>query len=168
MIFSGSHISTPGGWARLRNRLARARYFRGHGVHSPFVYGIVREVFMRRDMLVGDRALYRALLRLGLRERRAVQLQNLAIHCGCESFGIDREDPQLMILTPGLPRTVSLALVRSASTSGATVVMLAPYQGVERQVLCAQIVAGHTSTTIDKWHFLVIFNNYLPKQHFQI
>ena len=47
--------------AELHNRLVRARYFRGHGVHSPFVYNIVREVFMRGELLPGDRRLYRAL-----------------------------------------------------------------------------------------------------------
>lgn len=43
--------------AGLKNRLVRARYFRGHGVHSPFVYAIVRQVFMRHDLLPGDREL---------------------------------------------------------------------------------------------------------------
>lgn len=53
----GGHPSDCGcraGMAELRNRLSRARYFRGHGVHSPFVYTIVREVFMRRELLPGD------------------------------------------------------------------------------------------------------------------
>ena len=40
----------------LRNRLSRARFFRGHGVHSPFVYDVVRNVFMRDTLLPGDRA----------------------------------------------------------------------------------------------------------------
>lgn len=39
----------------LRNRLSRARFFRGHGVHSPFVYDVVRHVFMRDTLLPGDR-----------------------------------------------------------------------------------------------------------------
>jgi len=43
----------PGRVSELRNRLSRARYFRGHGVHSPFVYDIVRSVFMRDDLLPG-------------------------------------------------------------------------------------------------------------------
>ena len=75
-------LRLSGRMAELRNRLSRARYFRGHGVHSPFVYTIVREVFMRRELLPGDRALYGALLEAGVSRRRAVQLQNLAIHCG--------------------------------------------------------------------------------------
>ena len=48
----------PGRVSELRNRLSRARYFRGHGVHSPFVYDIVRSVFMRDDLLPGRRDLY--------------------------------------------------------------------------------------------------------------
>ena len=30
-------LRLSGRMAELRNRLSRARYFRGHGVHSPFV-----------------------------------------------------------------------------------------------------------------------------------
>lgn len=40
---------------RLRSHLARARFFRGHGVHSPFVYAIVRQVFMKTELAEGDR-----------------------------------------------------------------------------------------------------------------
>ena len=66
--------------AELRNRLSRARYFRGHGVHSPFVYDIVREVFMHDGLLPGDRTVYDSLTAAGVSRRRAGQLQNLAIH----------------------------------------------------------------------------------------
>ena len=61
-----------GGMRRLGSRLARVRYFRGHGVHSPFVYDLVREVFMRRELLPGGHALYDALLAAGVSRRRAV------------------------------------------------------------------------------------------------
>ena len=36
------------------------------------------------------------------------------------------------------------------------------------EALCAQIVSGHRSTTVDNRAYLLIFNNYLPKQHFRI
>ena len=68
----------PGRVSELRNRLSRARYFRGHGVHSPFVYDIVRSVFMRDDLLPGRRDLYEALLTAGVSRRRAVQLRSSA------------------------------------------------------------------------------------------
>ena len=74
-------LRLSGRMAELRNRLSRARYFRGHGVHSPFVYTIVR---------------------------------------------------------------------------------------CERQALCRQLVAAHRSTSVDNRGYLLLFHNYLPKQHFRI
>ncbi len=41
------------GLKQIPSRIRRARYFRGHGVHSPYVYAIVRKVFMR-STLIGD------------------------------------------------------------------------------------------------------------------
>ena len=89
----------PGRVSELRNRLSRARYFRGHGVHSPFVYDIVRSVFMRDDLLPGRRDLYEALLTAGVSRRRAVQLQNLMIHCGYTTFGLNRADAEFCVAT---------------------------------------------------------------------
>ncbi len=170
MKLSGHRLSLhlPRRVAELHNRLSRARYFRGHGVHSPFVYAIVREVFMRRELLAGDRGLYEALLAAGVSQRRAVQLQNLAIHCGYATFGLNRADADLCIVTRDLPRAETLSLVRAAAEGGHTVAILSPYDGRERQALCAQIVSGHRSTTVDNRAYLLIFNNYLPKQHFRI
>lgn len=170
MKLTGHRLSLhlPRRMAELRNRLSRARYFRGHGVHSPFVYDIVREVFMRSELLPGDRSLYERLVGAGIPHRRAVQLQNLAIHCGYSSFGMNRADADLCIVTRDFPRSETLALIRSAAEGGHTVAVLSPYDGRERQALCAQIVAGHRSTTVDNRAYLLIFNNYLPKQHFRL
>ncbi|WP_418991204.1 hypothetical protein [Alistipes sp.] len=167
----GGHIlrvRLAGRVAELRNRLSRARHFRGHGVHSPFVYDIVRHVLMRSDLLPGDRSLYRALLERGVAPRRAVQLQNLAIYCGLHTFGLDRAGADLCILTRELPRRETLAAVRAAARSGSTVAILAPCEGIVRQALCRQIVASHRSTTVDNRGYLLLFNNHLPKQHFKL
>lgn len=170
MRFGGYPLSLrlPGRVAELRNRLSRARYFRGHGVHSPFVYDIVREVFMRDGLLPGDRTLYEALTAAGISRRRAGQLQNLMIHCGYKSFGLNRADADLCVALRGLPRAETLALVRAASEAGHTVAVMSPYDGHVRQALCRQIVARHGSTTVDNRGYLLIFNNHLPKQHFRI
>ena len=127
----------------LRNRLSRARFFRGHGVHSPFVYDVVRNVC-------------------------AVQLQNLAIHCGYASFGLNRADAEFCIATRGLSRAETLALVGDAAAAGNTVAVMSPYDGRERRAMCLQIVAAHRSTTVDNRGYLLVFNNNLPKQHFRI
>ena len=158
----------PGRVSELRNRLSRARYFRGHGVHSPFVYDIVRSVFMRDDLLPGRRDLYEALLTAGVSRRRAVQLQNLMIHCGYTTFGLNRADAEFCIATRSLSRTETLALVGDAAAAGNTVAVMSPYDGRERRAMCLQIIAGHASTTVDNRGYLLIFNNHLPKQHFRI
>lgn len=154
--------------SELHNRLVRARYFRGHGVHSPFVYDLVRSVFMRDELLPGDRELYRALLAAGVARPRAVQLQNLAIHCRYATFGLDRADADLCVVTRALPRARLFALVREAAERRNTVAVLWPYADRERQAICRQIVAMHRSTTVDNRGYLLVFNNHLPKQHFRI
>lgn len=154
--------------AELRNRFSRARYFRGHGVHSPYVYTIVRRVFMSRELLPGDRELYRSLLAGGVAPRRAVELQNLAIHCGYGSFGLNCAGAELCVVLPGVPHAEVLGVVRAAIEAGRTVAVISPYEGRERQDLCRRIVAEHRSTTVDNRGYLLIFNNHLPKQHFRI
>lgn len=152
----------------LHNRLVRARYFRGHGVHSPFVYGLVREVFMRRTLLPGGRELYGELLAIGVPERRAVQLQNLMIRCGYATFGMNRADAELCVATDAADAGLLRALAATAAAEGRTLVVLAPYAGPERSAACRALVAEHRSTSVDNRAYLLLFNNRLPKQHFRI
>lgn len=154
--------------ADWRNRLVRARYFRGHGVHSPFVYDLVRRVFMPSSLLAGDRSLYETLLEAGVPERRAIQLQNLAIHCGYGSFGLNCAKGELCIVTHMLAIDEVVDLVHDAAENGRTVAVMTPYVVPEWQSMCRRLVASHRSTTIDNRGYLLIFNNYLPKQHFRI
>ena len=97
-----------------------------------------------------------------------MQLQNLAIHCGYATFGMNRAEGELCIALPDLPRAATLALVAGAASAHRTVVLIAPYAGRERQALCRQIIAAHRSTTVDNRGYLLVFNNHLPKQHFQL
>lgn len=151
------------------NRLSRARYFRGHGVHSPFVYSMVREVFMRHTLMEGDHSLYEALRRGGVEQKRAIQLQNVALHTHCTTFAINHRDSQLCILDNSMPPTEVQDILRDAVKCGATVVLLDPYKEAAWRALCARIVNAHPTTTVDNRAYLLVFNDVrLPKQHFRI
>lgn len=159
------------GLAMLPTRFARARYFRGHGVHSPFVYRIVRQVFMQHRLLGGETALYDALLRCGTARHRALQLQNLATYCEYGPFAIDAaaEPCDLCILTAALDERSTRELVRQASGQGATVAVMTPYRDRERAAMCRRLVAEHCCTSVDNRGYLLFFNDkHLPKQHYRI
>ena len=112
---------------RLRSHLARARFFRGHGVHSPFVYAIVRQVFMKTELAEGDRSLYAALRERDVNERRSVQLQNLFIHCGYNRFGMNRAtEADLCIATADTPTDRLPQLAAAARREGAALCNMEP------------------------------------------
>ncbi len=123
---------------------------------------------MHDGLMPGDRRLYDMLLAAGVAENRAVQLQNLMIHCGYATFGVDRADAELCVATCGLSTAETLALVRTAAEKGSTVALMSPYEGQAHMELCRQIVEEHPSTSVDNRGYLLIFNNHLPKQHFRI
>lgn len=159
----------PSRFSELRNRLSRARHFRGHGVHSPFVYDLVRRVFMAHRLLSEDRTLFEALLDAGVAKRRARELQNLMTHCGYRNFAIDRGDAEFLLLTRRTTPTASAALARRAAAAGVTVALLDPYADAERRRLCGTMIATHGSTSVDNRGYLLLFNDRrLPKQHFRI
>ncbi|MBE6195967.1 MAG: hypothetical protein E7137_02600 [Rikenellaceae bacterium] len=158
------------GLGQLPGRVARARYFRGHGVHSPYVYSIVRQVFMQRNLLTARRDLCDELLALGAPRRRAIQLQNLMIHCGYATYAINCLPAACpyAIVTSEVDEATTLALVGKAEEQGCTLVLASPYNCRERTELCQRIVAHHKCTSVDNRGYLILFNNHLPKQHFKL
>ncbi|MEG2614265.1 MAG: hypothetical protein RR996_04395 [Alistipes sp.] len=174
--------------AELRNRLARARYFRGHGVHSPFVYDIVRHVFMSHKLLGSDTSLRDVLLAAGVGGLRALELQNLMTHCGYHTFAVcggsfdelagalaveggvaSGANVELYVLLSGLSEDETWHMVHQAAGCGATVAVVTPYADPKRERMCRAMIFEHSSTTVDNRGYLLIFNNKcLPKQHFRI
>ena len=153
----------------LPSYLSRARYFRGHGVHSPFVYDIVRKVFMQGKLQNTDSALHTALLSKGVAKRRAVQLANLAEHCGYDNWCIDTmEQKQMIILTLDTHYTELARYAEYAREKGATLCIVNPYNTRERLNVCLDIIDAHPSTTVDNRAYLLVFNNHLPKQRFRL
>lgn len=159
------------GLAMLPKQLSRVRHFRGHGVHSPFVYRLVRQAFMKRKLLTNDPRLYEALRQLGVGSRRATQLQNLYTVCSYQNFLINRLDAScdLCLLTESIDDKRTRAMVVDAVQHHTTVALLSPYAGRERTTLCHQLIEEHTCTSVDHRGYVLLFTHEnLPKQHYRL
>lgn len=154
---------------RFRSLLAHIRHFRGRGVHSPYIYSLVREAFLCKVFLSGDRTLYDRLREEKIPHRHALDIANMVIYCGMsvdpkslfqsvdyQVFSVDSKDDAL------------LSAVANARELGTTIVVLLPNSSPERREMCDKIIADHHSTTVEKRSYLIIFNNHLPKQHFEL
>ncbi len=155
------------GLKHLTSRVRRARHFRGHGVHSPYVYSIVRQVFMRRNLLNEDNALYDALHKCGIAARRCVQLDNLLHHCGYSSWSINSLDRvDMLVATLDVDVRGLAQYVAYAREHGATLCIMDPYHNAERWQACKALIEAHPSTTVDNRAYVLFFNNHLPLQRF--
>ena len=161
------------GLRKLPSDLKRARYFRGHGVHSPYVYSIVRQVFMVSHIIGNEHSLYEALLLKGVGKKRAIQLQNLARHCQYERVGIDCaveefSEYDMVIATVDIPLEQLPAMAHEAHQQQMTLCVMSPSLNRERDKMCRSLVEEHPSTSVDNRGFLLLFNNHLPKQIFKL
>ena len=154
------------GLKTLPSNIKRARYFRGHGVHSPFVYAI-------STFACEERELFDALLAKGVARRRAMQLQNLFAHLRYVTYSIDSEVGEcgacdMIISTLNQSSALLPSLADVARASGATLCIIAPALDSERDRICRRLVEKHSCTSVDNRGYLLLFNNHLPKQKFRL
>lgn len=145
----------------------RMRHYRGHGIHSPFVYTLVRRVFVDSAWVGEDRRLYDFLRANGVKMRPAFQLQNLCNLCGFEGFSTEDEEGNVLhIVMPGEGPERIYKLSRNPNL---TFVVLYPYKNRERVDVCQSIASQGRRLTIDARHWFLIYNSeQLPKQHFRL
>ena len=154
----------------LKDELSRAKYYRGYGIHSPFVYGLIRKVFMCSKLYDPENApLYEALLSAGVVRKRAVQLQNAMQYCSCKTFAINStEYADFNVVTVDFPIDRLKDAYEAVKELGTILVIMSPYANRERRDECRAIVESHRSTSVDNRGYLIILNNKLPKQHFRL
>ena len=151
------------------NRLSRTRHFRGHGVHSPFVYGFVRKVLMCKSLIEGTgTALYDALRECGMAERRARELHNTLHYIEGQSFSINEVEGALSILLADYPTGELRTAYDKARAEGVTLAICQPYMNGERQREVKSLLDIHRSTSIDNRAYVLFSNNALPKQHYRL
>ena len=153
----------------LGNRLSRIKHRKGHGVHSPFVYGFVRRVLMTKNLCEGsEQALYTDLLANGVAEKRSRELPNTLCYIGGQSYSINEVECDLSILLADYPTEKLREAYEVAKREGVTLAICQPYLNRERQEEVKALLDMHRSTTIDNRAYILFFNNHLPKQHYRL
>ena len=153
----------------LGDRLSRIKHRKGHGVHSPFVYGFVRKVLMAKTLCEGSGTdLYDSLVAVGVSEKRARELHNLLVYVEGQSYSINEVECDLSILLADYPTEQLREACEVARREGVTLVIGQPYLNRERQQEVAALMTEHHSTTVDNRAYVLFFNNRLPKQHYRL
>ena len=157
--------------------LLRVRHWRGHDVHSPFTYNLVREALMlhrrNRDMSI-DGALRREHGALGLSESRIGRIGRVYNYLGFGSYAVGAEsyDGEDMLI---LPEEISgkhldaLAERISGLDKRVCVVMTGIYASTTRHSVWHHILRDYDAVCIDLYHLaFVIFDKYLSKQSYKM
>ena len=153
----------------LGDKISRIKHRKGHGVHSPFVYGFVRKVLMSKTLNTElGTALYDSLIAKGVADKRAKELHNLLVYIGGQSYSINDVECDLSILLANYPTEQLRAAYEEAKREGVTLAISQPYLSRERQNEVEALVAEHRSTTVDNRAYILFFNNHLPKQHYRL
>lgn len=155
----------------IGNRFSRAKHFRGHGVHSPYVYTLVRKVFMKNSLNSNtDISLYNTLIQSGISQKRAIQLQNMMHHIAADSYSINDSlcDKSFNILTSEYPASEFGPIFDNAVRNKTTLVIMQPYADKNRTEHCLSLILQHNSTSVDNRGYIIFFNNHLPKQHYRL
>lgn len=133
-------------WIRVRN-------FRGHNVHSPFTYALIRGAILPRRLSGTDDTFYRAALSAGLPRRAAIRLQNLRDHCPDHRWIVVDADQ-----TPPDPQ------------AGKSIrCILHPRLTKNRFETCRKLIAAHPGTSIDNRAYILLFDDAgLSKKHYKL
>ena len=151
------------------NRLSRIKHHKGHGVHSPFVYGFVLKVIMAKTLCdESGTALYDSLIAVGMAEKRARELHNTLCYIEGQGYSINEVEGSLSILLADYPIEKLHEAYEVAKQNGLTLVVCQPYLNRERQSEVRALIDKHRSTTIDNRAYILFFNNRLPKQHYRL
>lgn len=163
----------PGSFAIYTKFMPRIRHARGYGIHSPLVYSLIRNVFMKKD--IGEETkIYDKIIETGTSDKIARDIQNFYDFYGFSTFSIDdgitsvHEGNRLYIFTDS--NIVGAAEnIFSVEWEKGNVMCLIPGKSKGRKSLCRNIAGSHPGVSIDrKTYFLYFYNVSYEKQHYKL
>ena len=162
-----------GGFAVYTKFLPRIRHARGYGIHSPLVYSLIRNVFMKKH-IGEDTEIYDKIMETGTVNKVARDIQNFYDFYGFSGFSVNG------VIHP-VPGGNHLYVFSGSHIAGAAedilsvewekgnVVCLMPGKSKERRSLCRTVAGGHPGVSIDrKTYFLYFYNVSYEKQHYKL
>ena len=156
--------------------LTHVRHYRGHGVHSPFAYRLVRNVLMVKHVAGSDTALYDELTARGVSAIRSSQIQNLYTRGGYEDFVIDPPSDRpigtgrtLVVLTTAIPVSELERYPAQVCNGKNVLCVLYPRESKRRMKTVVTLVGRHNGLSIDnRGFFLFFYDRGLYRQHIEL
>lgn len=154
----------------------RMRYWRGHGIHSPFVYNMVRKIFMTSEVLDPNILLSENILARKIATRKtAIQIQNLYGYCGYSSFEVldskaEYQGSEMVVIDKSCSQDqISQIINHLRNQEHRAIVIIAPHSSEQRHKMCKMLSDNHKGISIDKFNMLILlFDNRYLKQHYKI
>jgi hypothetical protein len=136
--------------SRLHTSLVRLRHRRGHGIHSPFVFRLAREVFYRPHKGQCNE-MCQALIAAGIRPKHACEAERLCRQLGMDGFSFCDAFPQTVC-----PRCLYVLREWKGTPPGEGTFLL-----------LGRVAPQPDALTVDRKHYsLIIYDRDLPAQHF--
>lgn len=154
--------------------LMRVKHWRGRSVHSPFLYSVVREGFMRNDSLPINETLFTQLKERGFSQVQALRVCRLYAHLGYESYTFDAAnytDEQLIVLGENItPKDIALIAQKNCKNHRTIcVVMHGIYKTKERHHMWNLLSVVTGGVAVDLYHNGYLFIDcHLNRQKFKM
>ncbi len=154
-------------------RSLRIRHYRGHGIHSPFAYGIARGICMHRRSLPRTGTVYSAVIKCGGSRREAGLVQALYAYAQCTECSIDGEPAvrprDMQADGRALEVATGIAAAEAASPYAYVTCLLAPARNREWYRYCRTAAERHEGMGIDCRDALFLFrDNGLNREHLKL
>lgn len=152
----------------------RVRHMRGHGVHSPFAYRFIRDIYMNRSKWRDCEGMpvFECMVKRGMRYCDAAIVQFLYDYVKAKDFVFYGEKCLTPDLTPDnimyVYSNMSFPESNYAFTNGVTVVM-SPRKSLKRYEMCRTLINAHKGLSMDCRSSIMFFHyKGLSKEHIKL